>query len=55
MPESDRKPKREWAFFISPDGRITYNRLCCRCIHGCKQSYRAVIVACPKFRLKSRK
>ena len=55
MPEPDSKPKREWAFFMGPDGHKTYNKLCCRCIHDCKQSYRAVVVACPKFRSKSRK
>jgi hypothetical protein len=41
MPEPERKAKREWAFFMGPDGHKAYNKLCCRCIHDCKQSYRA--------------
>ena len=35
---------------ISNDrSRITYNELCRKCQHECKQSFRAVVVDCPKY------
>lgn len=50
MPRLSKKAKQEWAFFIHPDTkRRTYNELCRKCIHNCKQSYRAEIVECRKF------
>lgn len=39
----------EWSFFIGEHGRRKYNKKCNRCIHDCKQSFRAIIVECPKY------
>ena len=35
--------------------RITYNELCRKCQHECKQSFRAVVVDCPKYLSKRSK
>ncbi|MFQ9981062.1 MAG: hypothetical protein ACLRVE_06540 [Finegoldia magna] len=53
MPKLSKKAKQEWDFFISSKtGRRTYNDLCRKCSNGCKQSFKAVIVSCPKYRSK---
>ena len=52
MPRLGKKAKREWAFFIGPNGRRTYNQLCRRCVRDCKQSFRAVVVECRKYQSK---
>lgn len=44
-----KKWKLEWSFFLGSDGRRKYNDLCRRCVHPCKQSFRAVILACPRY------
>ena len=47
--------KLEWSFFINNRGRITFNTLCRKCVHDCKQSFRAVVVECPHYRSKRAK
>lgn len=32
--------------------RVEFNKLCKKCMHECKQGYRAEIVACKKFKTK---
>ncbi len=49
MPRMSKRRKRELSFFLTESGRVAYNKLCLRCTHDCKQSYRAVILECPKF------
>lgn len=44
-----QKWKLEWAFFLDADGRRKYNDVCRRCVRPCKQSFRAMMVACPVF------
>ncbi|MBS7306467.1 MAG: hypothetical protein KIG43_00095 [Eubacteriales bacterium] len=44
-----QKWKLEWAFFLDTDGRRKYNEQCRCCIHDCKQSFRVIIVACPRY------
>ena len=37
-------------FFIRPEtGKRSYNTDCVRCIFDCKQSFRAVLEACPRY------
>lgn len=48
----NQKWKLEWAFFLDADGRRKYNDVCRRCVHDCKQSFRAVIVRCPRYTSK---
>ena len=53
MPRLSKSAKRQWDFFISPKtGRRTYNDLCRRCENDCKQSFKAIIVCCPKYKHK---
>ena len=53
MPRLSKKQKQEWAFFLNAKtGRCTYNDLCRKCQNECKQSFRAVIVSCPKYHSK---
>lgn len=41
--------KSEWAFFLGKNGRRQYNRICKRCVHGCKQSFRADLIECLRY------
>lgn len=52
MPRLSKKAKIEWSLFIGDNGRRQYNELCRKCSHDCKQSFRAVIVECPKYESK---
>ena len=47
-----QKWKLEWGFFLDIDGRRKYNEQCRRCVHGCKQSFRVIIVSCPVYKSK---
>ena len=44
-----KKRRLEWSFFLNDRNRVTYNKLCRRCRHDCKQSFRAVVIKCPKY------
>lgn len=47
-----KKWRLEWSFFIGENGRRQYNPLCRACVHDCKQSFRAVIIDCPRYTSK---
>lgn len=49
MPRMSKEMKHEWSLFLSDRGRKTYNDLCCRCVHPCKQSFRALVLECPRY------
>ena len=49
MPRMSKKLKHEWSLFLNHRGRRCYNSLCRRCIHSCKQSFRATVVECPRY------
>ena len=36
----------------SKTGRRTYNGLCLKCKNKCKQSHKAIVVFCPKYKSK---
>ena len=42
-------------FFLGENGRRQYNHICKKCVHGCKQSFRACLVACPYYNSKRSK
>lgn len=42
--------KKELALFLNDKGRVEFSKLCLRCVHHCKQSFRAVIIECPRFK-----
>ena len=44
MPRMSKKRKYELSFYLNDRGRVTYNELCRKCQHGCKQSFRAVVI-----------
>lgn len=53
MPKLSKKSKEEWSLFLNPEtGRRMYNPLCIRCERKCKQSFRAVVIHCPKYKSK---
>ena len=52
MPRMSKKRKLEWAFVLNHRNRITYNELCRKCVHACKQSFRAEVMACPCYQSK---
>ena len=49
MARMSNKRRLEWSFFLNDRSRITYNELCRKCQHECKQGFRAVVVDCPKY------
>ena len=49
MPRMSKKRKQEWALFLNERNRITYNELCRKCSNDCKQSFRCIVVLCPKY------
>ena len=49
MPRMSKKRKLELSFFLNDRGRVTYNDLCRKCQHECKQSFRAVVIDCPRY------
>lgn len=52
MPRMSQKRKEEWSFFLNGRARVSYNEVCRMCRHTCKQSFRAIIVECPKYESK---
>ena len=54
MPRMSKKRKQEWALFLNERNRITYNGLCRKCRNDCKQSFRCIVVHCPKYLSKRR-
>ena len=55
MPRMCNKRRFEWSFFLNRRNRITYNDLCRGCTRDCKQSFRAIIILCPRYYSKRRK
>ena len=49
MTRMSKKRRLEWSFFLNHRNRITYNDLCRGCTHDCKQSFRAIVVLCPRY------
>lgn len=55
MPKMSKKKKTEISLFLSETGRIKYNDLCLRCKNACKQSFRAIVLECRRYRSKRAK
>ena len=49
MPRMNKQRRLEWSFFLDHRNRISYNPLCRGCVHGCKQSFQAIVVLCPHY------
>ena len=55
MPRMTKKRKQEMSLFIAETGRIRYNSLCLKCRNDCKQSFRATVLECRRYRSKRAK
>ena len=55
MPRMSKKKRLEMSMFINSKGRIEHNRLCKACAHACKQSYKVIIIDCPKYTPRPKK
>ena len=55
MPRMSKKRKKELGIFLNDRGRRSYNGLCRKCQHECKQSFRAVMIDCPRYLSKRAK
>jgi len=55
MQRMSKKLKKELAFFLNDRGRRSRNELCRKCQHECKQSFRAVMIDCPRYLSKRAK
>ena len=55
MPRMSKKRKLELSFFLNNRGRVTYNDLCRKCQYECKQSFRVVVIDCPRYLSKGAK
>ena len=49
MPRMSKKRRLEWSFFLNERNRIIFNALCRGCTHDCKQSFRAIVILCPRY------
>ena len=55
MPKMSKKKKMEMSLFLSETGRIRHNDLCLKCRNDCKQSFRATVLECRRYRSKRAK
>ena len=44
-----KKWRQEWSFFLGENGRRQYNKVCRGCTHDCKQRFRVILIACPRY------
>ena len=44
--KAQKKVKDEYVFFRTPNGKISYCKKCKSCVHDCKQSFKAKVIAC---------
>ena len=49
MPRMSKKRREELAFFLNDRNRVTYNELCRKCRHSCKQSFRVQLIECKQY------
>ena len=54
LPRMSKKKKEEYMLFLNNYSRITYIPVCLKCQKDCKQSFRAVLLACNKYQKKER-
>ena len=49
MPRMSKKRRIEWSLYLNDCNRITYNELCRKCCHDCKQSFRSEAIQCQRY------
>lgn len=52
MPRMSNKKRLEMSYYINPQKRIEHNKLCRACVYDCKQSFRALVISCTKYKSK---
>ena len=55
MPRMSLKRKRELSLFLNERGRVSYNILCRKCVHTCKQAHKVTVVECGRYLSKRAK
>jgi len=50
MSRMSKRKRLEMDFFINKRGRIEFNRLCRVCVNACKQSHKAIVIHCRRFK-----
>jgi hypothetical protein len=55
VPRMSKKNKLLWSLFLNAEGRRTCNEFCRKCIHYRKQSFKAIVIECPKYESKRSK
>ncbi len=48
------KQNKDWQFYRTPNGNISYFPKCVRCMHTCKQSWQVKMLDCPRFQRTSK-
>ena len=55
MARMTKSQKHELSLFLNEQGHIQYNEICQRCSLECKQSFRAVLHACGRYKERKEK
>ena len=55
MARMTKSQKHELSLFLNEQGRIQYNEICQQCSLECKQSFRAVLFVCGRFKERKEK
>lgn len=55
MARMTKSQKHELSLFLNEQGHIQYNEICQRCSLECKQSFRAVLHACGRYKERKAK
>lgn len=55
MPRLTKSQKHELSLFLNEQGRIQYNEICQQCSLECKQSFRAFLLSCGRYKERKEK
>ena len=50
MARMTKSQKRELSLFLNEQGHIQYNEICQQCSLECKQSFRAFLLSCGRYK-----
>ena len=55
MARMTKSQKHELSLFLNEQGRIQYNEICQQCSLECKQSFRAFLLSCGRYKERKEK
>ena len=55
MARMTKSKKHELSLFLNEQGRIQYNEICQQCSQECKQSFRAFLLSCGRYKERKEK